>query len=32
MPHVTLLYVNDVSVKDSKIKYENKEISELPEI
>ena len=32
MPHVTLSYVNNVSIKGPKIKYENKEISELSEI
>ena len=32
MPHVTLLYVNNVDVKDPKTKYENEEISELSEI
>ena len=32
MPHVTLLYVNDVNVKGPKTKYENEEISELSEI
>ena len=32
MPHVALLYVNNVNIKGSKIRYENKEISELPEI
>ena len=32
MPHVTLLYVNDVSIKGLKIRYKNKEISELSEI
>ena len=32
MPYVTLLYVNDVNVKDLKTRYENEEISELSEI
>ena len=32
MPHVALLYVDDVDVKGLKTKYENKEISELSEI
>ena len=32
MPHVVLSYVNDVSIKDLKTRYENKEISELSEI
>ena len=32
MPHVVLLYVNDVSIKGLKTKYENEEISELSEI
>ena len=32
MPHVTLLYVNDVSIKGLKIRYKNKEIPELSEI
>ena len=32
MPHVILFYVNDVSIKGLKTRYENKEISELSEI
>ena len=32
MPHVILLYVNDINVKDLKTKYENEEISELSKI
>ena len=32
MPHMTLLYMNDISIKGLKTKYENKEISELSEI
>ena len=32
MPYVALSYVDDVSIKGLKIKYENEEISELPEI
>ena len=32
MSYVTLLYVNDISIKGLKIKYENKEISKLSEI
>ena len=32
MSYVTLLYVNDVSIKGSKIKYKNEDISELSEI
>ena len=32
MSYVALSYVNDVSIKDLKIKYENEEISELSEI
>ena len=32
MSYIILSYVNDVSIKGLKIKYENKEISELSEI
>ena len=32
MPHVVLLYVNNVSIKGLKTRYKNEEISELPEI
>ena len=32
MSYLALLYMNDVSVKGPKIKYENEEISELSEI
>ena len=32
MPHIALLYVNDVDVKGLKTRYENEEISELSEI
>ena len=32
MSHIILLYINDVSIKGLKIKYENKEIFELSEI
>ena len=32
MPHVILLYVNDVNVKGLKTRYKNEEISELSEI
>ena len=32
MPHVALLYVNNVDIKGLKIRYENKEISELSKI
>ena len=32
MPHVTLLYVNDISIKGLKTRYKNEEISELSEI
>ena len=32
MSYVTLLYINDVDVKDSKTQYKNEEISELSEI
>ena len=32
MPHMILSYINNVSIKSSKIKYENEEISELSEI
>ena len=32
MPHITLLYVNDVSIKGLKTRYKNEEISELSEI
>ena len=32
MSYVTLLYVNDVSIKGLKTRYENEEISELSEI
>ena len=32
MPHIILLYVNNVNIKGLKIKYENEEISELSEI
>ena len=32
MPYVALLYVNNVSVKGLKTRYENEEISELFEV
>ena len=32
MPYVTLLYINNVSIKGLKIRYKNEEISKLSEI